>query len=246
MFKRPFWIEFIFHDITLVFATTALAVASLVGSEDQPWTWILGIAGFIIAHAIINNFRGASIVHRLGPNYDQVQRRAVRVISDLGHIAGDQFGLWMVDLYLHRGSWQSTSRFPFIQRQNVLSRQLSVSLVDKRPQPTTIDPRSGPHGKCYMETRPLLWFDQKTHGAHANNTWGTFDGECEYELEKNYGVLAVSPLVDDLGKDCVGVLAIHVGPSRNDAFKSLSALNSPQGLRFANDACADLHGFLAK
>ncbi|MDE0701439.1 MAG: hypothetical protein OXH61_12065 [Acidimicrobiaceae bacterium] len=235
-----------FGKVTLVIATTGLAVTGSLGGKDRPAVLIFGIAGFIILHAAVNFVGEDSIVHRLGQNYDQVQRRAVQVISDLGQLAADQFGIWMVDLYLPEHTWSFTSRRPFIERRQVLSRQLSVSLVDARPQPTSIEPSYVPHGKCFSETQPLLWFDQAVHGPRENNTWETIDIEAGDELEKKYGVLAVSPLVDHLGKDCRGVLAIHAGPERSDAFKALGALNSQQGRLRVSNACVDLHGLLGK
>lgn len=245
MSKKEFWIDFLFGNVTLVIATMALTVANLMLGNDHPKS-IIGIAVFVILHAIINFLRERSIVRRLGRNHDQIHHRVVRLISDLGQITGGNFDLWMIDLYLRKSSLVRVSRCPFIKKDQILSRQLSVSLVDKRPQLTSIDLDSGPHGKCYEEARPVLCFDQETHGAHTNNTWSTFDSGRGDESASTYGVLAVSPLVDDLGKGCVGVLAIHVGPERNNAFKALSALTSQHGPRVVNEACADLHGFLAK
>ena len=228
----------------LMVATTGLAVVGLIGGQDRPVVLIFGIAIFIILHAAVNHLQEDSIVHRLGRNYDQLQRRAMQVISDLGQIA--TFDIWMIDLYLPVRTWSFSSRRPFVERQQVLSRQLSVSLVDSRPQPISIDSNYVPHGKCFSETQPLLWFDRAVHGSHENNTWGTIDIEAGDELEKKYGVLAVSPLVDQLGKECRGVLAIHTGPERTNSFKALSALNSQEGRQRVSNACVDLHGLLSK
>lgn len=244
--RRVPWVNFIFGKVTLVIATTGLAVSGSLGGEDRPTVLILGFAGFIILHAAVNYVREDSIVRRLGQNYDQIQRRAMQVISDLGQIGTDQFGIWMVDLYLPVGTWSFSTQRPFVKRRQVLSRQLSISLVDTRPQPTSIDTSHVPHGKCFSETQSLLWFDRAVHVSRENDTWGTVDIEAGDELEKKYGVLAVSPLVDQLGKECRGVLAIHVGPERTNSFKALSALNSQAGRLRVSNACVDLHGLLGK
>ena len=152
----------------------------------------------------------------------------------------------MVDIYLLRRNWSFVMRRPFIKRQRILSRQLSVSLIDARHQPTSLDLFSGPHGKCFLEAQPLLWFDQTTHRSSRDNAWDIFEDELSGELKKKYGVLNVSPLVDQLGRECIGVLAIHVGPERNAALKALGALNSQKGRLRVSNACIDLHGFLVR
>lgn len=152
--KAP-WLKFMFSPVTLGVGTVALTVAGLVDDGEWPWP-VIAIACFMIIHIFVNAVREASIVHRLGRNHDQVQRRAMQVISDLGQLATDQFGIWMVDLYLPEHAWSFTSNWPFIERRKLLSRQLSVSLIDARPQPTSIDPKLDPQGKSYTNTQPLL------------------------------------------------------------------------------------------
>lgn len=223
-----------------------LAVASAVGGENRPWAWIIGSAGFIVIHTTVSASRERSIVRRLGRNYDQVQRRAVLVISDLGQLSGDQFGLWMVDVYLSKIHWAFTARAPFLLRERVLSREISVSLVDARSQPPLLDKQAGPHGKCFHENKSLLWINEKIHGKTPDNAWAAMEPSTNEELSESYGVLNVSPLVDQLGRGCVGVLAIHVKPEGEVILKALGALRSPHGLHRINRACVELQGLLVR
>ena len=248
MLGRHPWVDLVFGRVSLALATAVLAIASAVGGDKRPWFWIIGSVTFIIVHTAVNAARDRSIVRRLGRDYDRVQRRAVQVVSDMGQLAADRFDLWMIDLYLPSWRRSFVSHWPFIERERVLSRQLSVSLIDARPQPPSVDLSTGPHGKCFKEAQPLLWFDQEVHGPSpgTHNAWGTFDEGTNAKLARVYGVLSVSPLVDQLGKHCVGVLAIHVEPERDMALKALGALQSPKGRLRINNACVDLNGLLLR
>lgn len=254
MSEKATWVNIVFGKVTVVIATMVLTIPSLIGGEAWLVALMIGVAGFIILHAIVNESREGSIVKRLGRNYDQVQRRAVEVIADLGLLSGDQFGLWMVDLYLVQGTWSFMLRYPFIKRHKNLERRLTVSLLDARPQPPTIEIDDRPHGKiddrphrkCFVEAQPLLWSNHIDGGTQADSAWSTVDTELSDELRTKYGVLVVSPVVDNSGEECLGVLAIHVGPDRNETFKALSALTSQEGQQRVRRACVDLHGSLKK
>lgn len=243
--KAP-WFDLVFGKVTLAIATMVLAVAGLVGGRARPWPLIICMAGFIILHTAVNAARDRNIVRRLGREYDRVQRRAVQVVSDLGQIAGNQFGLWMVDLYLCESNWSLSLRRPFILRQRVLSRQLSVSLIDARHSPPSTDLQSGVHGMCFRESKPLLWVNEAVYGTIPGNAWNDMEPPTNEDLSKSYGVLNVSPLVDQLGKGCVGVLAIHVEPEGKVIHKALGTLRTPEGRLRINNACVELQGLLVR
>lgn len=61
-----------------------------------------------------------------------------------------------------------------------------------------------------------------------------------------YGALSVAPLVDQLGKKCVGVLVVHVAPEPDRALRALGALTTPEGRRRLNNACVEMNGLLAR
>jgi hypothetical protein len=239
------WGDLVFGKVTLALATVVLAVASATSGSGR-WVWIVGSAAFILLNTAVNAARDRSIVRRLGRDYDRVQRRAVQVVADLGQLAADRFDLWMIDLYLPRWKWSYVWRFPFLEREQELSRQLSVSLVDARPQPPSVPISSGPHGTCFQQAKPLLWFLDRVQDLSSFNASDLFDDTTNDELAKVYGALSVSPLVDQLGNNCVGVLAVHVKPERDLALKALGALQSADGRRRINNACVELNGLLTR
>lgn len=242
MHLRSPWADIAFGPFTLTLATIVFTVAITLGT----WPVTIGSAGFIILHSAANVARDRSIVRRLGRDYDLVQRRAVQVVSDLGQLAADQFDLWMVDLYLCEWDWSPKLRRPFKLPERVLSRQLSVSLIAERHPPPTTDLQSGLHGMCFQEAKPFLWINEAIHGESPDNAWATLEDSSNNELTKSYGVLNVSPLIDQLGKRCVGVMAVHVGPERDVVHKALGALRSPQGCHRINNACVELHALLVR
>ncbi len=246
MRSRTAWADIVWGPVTLSMATVILAVSSLVDSGDRPWPWIVGSAIFIVLHTSIATVRNLNIVRRLGRHYDRVQSRSVQIVSDLGQLTADQFDLWMVDLYLPRSRPRISRRRPFVYLERELSRQLSVSLVDARPQPPSVDSRSGPHGLCFTSRRPQIWYDEDTLGSSPDNLWSTFNPSNNEQLAKTYGVLGVSPIVDQLGNNCVGVLVVHVEPEPDKALRALGALTSPEGRRRLNNACVELNGLLAR
>lgn len=243
---RGAWGELIWGPVTLAVATVTLAIVSAVGGSKRPWPWIIGSAGFIILHTVVNSIRNRNIARRLGNDYERIQRRAVQVVSDLGQLAADNFDLWMIDLYLPRWRYSWKRGWPFLTRQRELSRQLSVSLIDARPQPPTLDAGAGPHGRCFSEAAPLIWFNQHEDSAAPDNAWSSFDEQTNIRLSEVYGALSVSPLVDQLGKNCLGVLAVHVESDPDKTVKALGALRSTEGKRRINNACVELNGLLAR
>lgn len=238
------WGDLVWGNVSLALATVILAVASAVGGDDRPWPWIVVSAAFIVVHTAANAVRDRSIIRRLGRDYDRVQRRAVQIVADLGELAADKYDLWMIDLYLPEGHWSITRKWPIVHRDRRLSRQLSVSLVDARPQPPVVDLGIGPHGDCFTQEQPLLWFDEQAHSSISGNKWQDYDAATNARLAGAYGVLSVSPLVDQLGKHCVGILAVHVQPERDAVVQALGALASLKGRRQIHNACVDLNGLL--
>ncbi|MHB8288698.1 MAG: hypothetical protein ACYDEY_05595 [Acidimicrobiales bacterium] len=239
--------EIVWGKVSLALATVLLAVAGAIGGNRQPWIWVLiAAAVFIIVHTAARAARDNDIVRRLGRDYDRVQRRAVQIVSDLGQLAADRFDLWMIDLYLPHRRWRVSLSWPFLAVSDELLRQLSVSLIDARPQKPVLDPRTGPHGECFSQSQPLIWFDEGEHGHQPDNAWCRYDTTTNAELARVYGVLNVSPLVDQLGDNCIGVLAIHVAPERDAVVRALGALCSHEGRRRIHNACVDLNGLLGR
>jgi len=246
MADREALADFVWGPVTVSVATVVLAIASVVGGEDRPWAWVVGSAGFIVLHAVVGHYRARSALRRLGRDYDRVQRRAVQIIADLAQLAADQFDLWMVDIYLPRRSFDVVKAKRFIRSRTTLERQLSVSLVDTRVQPPIVSVSEGPHGQCFSSARPLLWFVDPAGVTSPDNSAGSFTTAANAELAAAYGALSVSPIVDQLGKRCLGVLAVHVEPEADKALRALGALRSAEGRRRLTNACVELNGLLER
>lgn len=250
-YKYP-WIEFLFGKVTLAIATVLLAIACTV----MIWPLMIGSAVFWIFHTIVNTAHDKNIVSRLGRNHDRVQRRVTQLISDLGLLS--KFEIWMVDIYLPIKRWTLSSELFFVKRNLVLSRQLSVSLNDTFPRPQP-EYSSGPFVECFEEARQhgtakqLLWINQSLYGRYPANTSTVLYSSTEFDPRDVYGVLCVAPLVDELSKKCLGILAIHVKPERIDIIQSLGVLievDSDAARRDASrrliySACSDIYGLLA-
>lgn len=237
---RYTWVDFTFGRVTQVFATIALSVTCAV----KVWMWVFISALFLLIHTVINVARDRNIVRRLGKNYEQVQRRAVQIISDLGRIS--HFDLWIVDIYLLLNQWTFVRRLPLLKRQKCLSRQLSVSLIDALHQtPSSVNlSSSSPYVECFNEIRPLLLYDHQVHGSYAGNGSIIMYEQADSDLYKVHGVLSIFPLVDQNKKHCVGVIAIHVKPEQDLSLKALGVLQSELGRYNINNACVDLNGLL--
>lgn len=253
-YKYP-WIEFLFGKVTLAIATVLLAIACTV----MLWPLMIGSAIFWIFHTIVNTAHDKNIVSRLGRNHDRVQRRVTKLISDLGLLS--KFEIWMIDIYLPIKRWALSSELFFVKRSMVLSRQLSVSLNDTFPRPQP-EYSSGPFVECFEAARQhgtakqLLWINQSLLERYQANTPIMLHSSTEFDprdvSRDVYGVLCVSPLVDELSKNCLGILAIHVKPEPIDMVQSLGVLveeDSDAGRRNAArrliySACSDIYGLL--
>lgn len=242
---RHVWWDLLWSRVTLAIATLTLTISTAIGGQKSR-PWVVTSAAFILIHTIVNWTRDENIVRRLGRDYDRVQRRVLQLVSDLGQIAGDKYDLWMIDLYLPTWTYRLSSGWPFLQRTRVLSRQLSVSLIDARPQPPTVEAAVGPHGKSFESGTPLLWFNEQGEGPSDDNAWSELDEETNAVLSKAYGALSIGPLVDQLGKNCRGVVVIHVEPDPEKVVHAKGALRSPAGKLRISNACIDLNGLLAK
>lgn len=149
-------------------------------------------------------------------------------------------------MYLPERRTRLAARRPFVTRRVHLSRELSVSLTDARAQPPYLDPAVGPHGECFTNETPLLWFNEATLGDQPENAWKAYDADTNRRLAEAYGVLSVTPILDQLSKNCVGVLAVHVEPEPSVALQALGVLQQGEGRRRLKNACVELNGLLVR
>lgn len=245
MTERRIWGSIIFGKVLLTAATVALAALGAFSGATKSQVWIISaLAVYIILHSITNSLRDRGARRRLDEAFDRVQHRSVQVISDLGELAADRFDLWMIDLYLVDTNWELSASQPFIKRKVILSRRLTISLVDVRPQPASIEATSDPHWQVYEDRQPLLWFNRNIYDAGTENAWDGFDDPTNTRLASNYGALSIFPISDQYDRNCVGVLTVHVRPDRESIHKALGALSSNPGQRRLKQACVELNGLL--
>ena len=241
------WSDLLWGRVTLTAATVGLAIAGSVGDSSRPWAWIFGLAGFIVLHAIIGWFRDRKFSNRVRQNYEEIQTRVLHLISDLSNLTAREFDLWMVDLYLPQSFFTLSTRSPFFRNQKLV-RELSIALTDVRTVPLEIDMNHELFGSCFSYSRPGLWWDQTLAQTHIadGNLWHDLDEEVNNELRRTYGIVSVNPLVDALGRHCLGLLVVHTRRDSEVATKALGALAEPEGVRRLVGACRDIHSQLAK
>lgn len=251
MHGQSTWSNLIWGPYTITVAGAALAVISLLSDDNRPWYLIIAIVCFIAVHSAVGFATDRSIVRRLGRKYDSVQRRTLQLVADLGELVGGQFDLWMVDLYLVRRDCLVSRRSPFLVLRRQLSRELSVSLVEVSTQPAVLDVGSELHGKCIESKETIVWYDEEFLGVPDDesersvaNEWRFLPQLRNEEIGDTYGLVTLSPVMDHLGKGCVGVLVVHIKPERDKALRARGALLSAEGRRRVHNAGVDLHGLL--
>ena len=232
------WLNLLLSRPILVVATLALTIAEFIGPADRPWNWIIGICIFILIHEIVNWRREQNISNRLKRNYESIQRRVLRLIADLSELTANEYDLWMIDLYVPRSS--------------KLVRELSIALTDVRIPFHEIPLNHGLFGRCFKESCQGLWWNIElipqpisTPQLEDHNFWDRLD-YFNIELEKTYGVISVHPIVDALGKNCLGLLVVHTKRDSETATKALGSLTQSMGKRRLAEACHDIHDQMKK
>ena len=232
------WLNLLFSRPILVVATLTLTIAELVGTADRPWNWIVGICIFIFIHEFVNWRREQNISNRLKRNYEGILRRVLRLIADLSELTANEYDLWMVDLYVPRSS--------------KLVRELSIALTDVRIPFHEIPLNDELFGRCFKESRQGLWWNIELIPQSVSipqledrNFWDKL-GYLNTELKRTYGVISVHPIVNALGKNCLGLLVIHTKCDSETATKALGSLTQSMGERRLAEACHDIHDQMKK
>ena len=227
----------------VVVATVVLALLGVIGNPDRPWVWILAIAcALAIALFEVMRWRQeTSIETRLQKNYGIILSRILSLISDLSDLTAREFDLWVVDLYLPRRS------FALFTRRRVCELELSmhVTLTDVRAVPNSIG-LSHFFGRCFTDGRTALWWDLKLAPPGDENRWPSLNDTDNRKMAESYGVTSVNPVVDNLGRECRGLLVVHAKRDAEVVTKVLGALQQSEGRRRMTRACLDIHGHLGK
>ena len=240
-------------------ATLALIILGLTGDTDKPWSWaqpfhesrpwleILILASFLVVHLIVSTWRSNQQSRRLAGSREAIQRNVLHLVSDLSGLAGKEYDLWMVDLYLARKVLTIRSRMPFLFA-TVLQRSLSAALKDVREVRSQIDSTDPLFGRSFVEAKIALWWDQDlalTQVA-ARNWAEELNPLSNEELRTNYGVIKIGPIVDELGGKCKGILVVHCGRDTESAMKGLGVLAQEEASRHLSRTCENIHAQLQK
>lgn len=222
------------RNITLL-ATATLGFLGVIGNPDQIWVWALAA---ICAFTIV--WKNWSKPNRLGQSYEFVLGRVLSLLADLSGMAGRRFDLWVIDLYLPRYSYTG---FP-PKRSYSLELALHIALTDVRTVPNIIEKGHVMFGRCFTEGRSAIWWDPTLAPTLKENHWRRLDDNDNGQIRTEYGVILTTPVIDNLGKDCRGLLVVHASNDAEIVTKVLGVLTHPEGKRKVAAACVDIHNYL--
>ena len=182
-----------------------------------------------------------SAKNRLRRTFEVGLSRVLSLISDLSDLTAREFDLWVVDLYLPQQS------FVWFLRRDVLDLELSmhITLTDVRVVPSRIE-RNHFFGQCFIDGQPRLWWNTDFASSSNENYWHNLSDLDNRIMAERYGVASVNPVVDNLGKECSGLLVVHAKGDEEVVTKVLGALQQSEGRRRMAAACLDIHGHLQK
>ena len=194
----------------VVVATVVLALLGVIGNPNRPWVWILATACalVVVLFEIIAWRQEAGAESHLGQNYEMVLSRVLNLISDLSDLTAREFDLWVVDLYLPQRAFTWSRR----NRVSELELSMHVTLTDVRTVPNRIEPCHF-FGRCFADRQPKLWWDIRLEPSSGENSWQSLNGGDNNKMAESYGVVSVNPVIDNLGRECRGLLVV---PAKRD------------------------------
>lgn len=234
-FSRP-----VFLRSLRVVATVTLAVLGIAGKASSLGVWIAALACglWLVSHELMGGRWGGRATSPLGSRHEAVFERSLRLVADLADLAGRDFGVWVVDLYLPK--YSLLARSP--ARSQELGLALHVGLTDSRNVEVRVAVKEPVIGASFEEARHRLWWDEDL--ASSTGGWGVGEGTLSRYRELGYGVISAHPVVNSLGTDCRGVLVVHVRHDAVAATKALAVLGQEEGRRRVASACRDIFDHL--
>lgn len=233
-----------------VVATVGLTVVLSAIDKPKLAVFWVPLAAYVILQEIIQLAAEYSRGGRLRGN-EHVQRRILRLITDVAELCGRKFHFWVIDIYLPRKFVADGLRgaVKFVQRLGGKSpeplkfvRELSFSLEDVREIPRNVAGNHHLFGRSYCRRERLVWH----RGTIINLQSGEIDRGDPPELEvaellRLYGAISINPIVNGLGSDCRGLLVVHVSPDVEHSTTAAGVLSQDRGQRRLSDACNDLY-----
>ena len=161
-----------------------------------------------------------------------------RAIADLGAVSGDNYDFWIIEIYLLQWTWTSTG---LAKR---LVRQPPMALTDVQTLPAEI-PTSGDgaFATSFRTRKPAVWWDLQFGPSPTN--YDSYTTQFAHDQTAAYGAISVSPLADNTGRDCRGVLVVQTKPDPVHVAAAVGVFRSPEGRRRIADTCHDIYVALA-
>jgi len=222
-----------------VVATVGLTISVTLEDFAYRWALVVLFSSVAIASELVNAIRERHTAHSPSRHYEIIQQRLLRLVSDLAEIAGGNLHIWKVDVYLRRRSMTFSFRTPYVI---AFIREHTLTLTETSGLPAEVKEDNVLFGRCFSEATPHAWWNEElTQPVTGENLWSTLSVRENEEFKKNCGVISISPIVDHLGRECNGLLVIHVNPDPEVATTALGALAQPAGKRRLAQACHDIH-----
>ena len=251
--------DFLWGKVPSGLATLALVLLGLTGDTDKPWSWeqpfhegrpwwgILAVAAFLVVHLIVSTWRANQQSRQLSGSREAIQRNVLHLISDISGLAGKEYDLWMVDLYLARRVVKLRWRWPYVY-DVILERSLSSALKDVREVEGHIGLDDRFFGKSFLDSRAALWWDNDLTfmPVAQGNSAEQLAAATNRKLKGSYGVIKVGPIVDELGGNCRGILVVHSSRDVETAMKALGVLAQEEADRHLSRACGNIHAQIAR
>ena len=222
-----------------ILAVVVLAVLGVVASGSSVGMGVLaGLCGVAVVGFEVWGARWEErSANPLGAKHEAVLGRAVSLIADLADLAGKEYDLWVVDLYLPKYALFARSS----ARSGTLGLAVHLALTDTRTVPSQLQVHGSLIGSVFLERRPAHWWDETLASAAGENRWCGLDEKARRRFqEEEYGVISAFPVLSSVGTDCCGVLVVHVKRDPEAAAKALSVLRQEEGKRRVAAAGRDM------
>ena len=210
-------------------AAVGLTIVSVV-NDDPLWWWLVPLGAFIVASESISGWRdrNRNVVLQM------VDQRVVRAIADLGALSGDNYDFWIVEVYLLQWTWAS------MRPTRRLVRQPPFALTDVQALPAEIPTTgNGALAMSFNTRKPAVWWDPQIGPAPTESD--PYTTQFDHDQTTAYGAISVTPLADQAGRDCRGVLVVQTKPNAMHVTAAVGVFRSPEGRRRISETCHDIY-----
>ena len=237
--------DFVLGRPGTVFLTLAITLSSLLVPSEMRARVIIPIGIGILIHTTISWLRDRSSTRRMSQQHGRVLNRLLQLLSDLGDLTHQDHGLWRIEIYVKTTAFAISLRRPFLWRRRLVP-TLSFALKHVAPPSPSISLDHELFGTCFRSGRACLWWNTSLadFSARANTTPNKsldLNADVNRELERRFGSVSVNPIVDQVGKRCLGLLILHTPHDSTVVTKVVGALREEIARRYLARACQDLH-----